>query len=62
MLFKQLEACAAKLPEEARHEFLALHRLADAVSADALEMRQAAWVLYHTHVPPEPKKPKKGAA
>lgn len=48
---RQLEVCAARLPEQARTEFLALHKQAAELMKQAGALLRAAWALYRQHVP-----------
>ncbi len=54
MILKQIAVCADRMPdEELRQQFLDLHAVANELAEQATHMRQAAWVLFHMHVPPE---------
>ena len=48
---RQLEVCAARLPEPVRTEFLALHARASELMKQSGAVLRAAWALYRQHVP-----------
>ena len=51
MLTKQLNKCAARLPEPQRSTFLDLQARAIALSQQASSLRQEAWAIYHELLP-----------
>jgi len=57
---RQIKACAAKLPEPERAQFLALHEAASAILreafAEAKPLRAQAWSLYRQFKQPADEK------